>query len=48
MADLNSSAGPGVTQEPGQAAIRSSFGFGEALRYLENGLRVARTGWNGQ
>jgi hypothetical protein len=27
---------------------RSTFGFGDAIRYLKRGLKVARKGWNGK
>ena len=26
---------------------QSTFGFGDAIRYLKRGLKVARKGWNG-
>ena len=27
---------------------QSTFGFGDAIRYLKRGLKVARKGWNGK
>lgn len=31
-----------------QLGGESSFGFGEAIKYMKRGLRVARKGWNGK